>query len=193
MNQLKVHQETGLVMVFALLILLSLSILGVSAVSSSLIQSKMAGSMENRSLSFDAAESAIAGVMFESEDSLLLSDIALDDPLSDARSGNPIDLTAEDLSCFENANWTNRILTKNGLTKGSQHLVPGNYTDQPKVNSWSRTAFVREQPCVGSSNVIGGSNISCHIFMVKGCGQMQDAKYAVANTLSVSVFAPASQ
>ncbi len=180
-------------MVFALLILMSLTILGVSSVSSSLMQSKMATSMEKRSLSFDAAESAIAAVMFESEDEALLSNIALDDPLSAARGGNLLDLTVQELSCFEDVSWTNRVLTNAGLSVGTQHTSAGNYTDKPVVKSWSRAAFVREQPCVGSSNVIGGSNISCHIFIVRGCGQLDDSSYAVANSVNASVFAPATQ
>lgn len=57
-------KQRGLVMVFALLVLLSLTILGVSAVTSSLSQSKMAMSMQQTGLAFDAAEAAIAGVFF---------------------------------------------------------------------------------------------------------------------------------
>ena len=140
-------------MVFALLILMSLTILGVSSVSSSLMQSKMATSMEKRTISFDAAESAIAAVMFESEDEVLLTNVALDDPLSSARGGTQLDLTVQQMSCFEDVTWTNRVLTKAGLVSGTQHTNAGNYTDKPVVKSWSRAAFVREQPCVGSSNV----------------------------------------
>lgn len=186
------HKNSGMVMVFALLILMSLTILGVSSVSSSLIQSKMAMSMEKRSLAFDAAESAIAAVMFESEDETLIAS-AVNDPLTDARAGTQIILANQDLSCFEDEIWTNRILTNDGLNAGTQHTTAGDYTDTPVVESWSRTAFVKEQPCVGSSNVIGGSNISCHIFIVKGCGKLQHSNYAVANTLNASVFAPATQ
>jgi type IV pilus assembly protein PilX len=193
MNYQSKQKNSGMVMVFALLILMSLTILGVSSVSSSLMQSKMATSMEKRSLSFDAAESAIAAVMFESEDEALLSNIALDDPLSAARGGNLLDLTVQELSCFEDVSWTNRVLTNAGLSVGTQHTSAGNYTDKPVVKSWSRAAFVREQPCVGSSNVIGGSNISCHIFIVRGCGQLDDSSYAVANSVNASVFAPATQ
>jgi type IV pilus assembly protein PilX len=193
MNYQSKQKNSGMVMVFALLILMSLTILGVSSVSSSLMQSKMATSMEKRSLSFDAAESAIAAVMFESEDEALLSNIALDDPLSAARGGNLLDLTVQELSCFEDVSWTNRVLTNAGLSVGTQHTSAGNYTDKPVLKSWSRAAFVREQPCVGSSNVIGGSNISCHIFIVRGCGQLDDSSYAVANSVNASVFAPATQ
>jgi type IV pilus assembly protein PilX len=193
MNYTSIQKNSGMVMVFALLILMSLTILGVSSVSSSLMQSKMATSMEKRTISFDAAESAIAAVMFESEDEVLLTNVALDDPLSSARGGTQLDLTVQQMSCFEDVTWTNRVLTKAGLVSGTQHTNAGNYTDKPVVKSWSRAAFVREQPCVGSSNVIGGSNISCHIFIVRGCGQLDDSNYAVANSVNASVFAPATQ
>jgi type IV pilus assembly protein PilX len=187
------NRQTGMVMVFALLILMSLTILGVSSVSSSLMQNKMAVSMESRSLAFDAAESAIGGVMFESEDKELLSDDTLNDPLSDARAGNQFDPTVQDLSCFDNVNWTSRSLTSAGLSKKTRHTTPGNYRNKPEITSWSKTAFVREQSCVGSSNVIGGSNISCHVFIIRGCGQVKDSKYVVANSQTASVFAPATQ
>lgn len=193
MKQINVNKNAGMVMVFALLILMSLTILGVTSVSGSLMQSKMALSMERRSLAFDAAESAIAGVMFESEDKQILANPLKNDPLSDARGGNQINLTLQTLSCFDNNTWTNRTLTTNGLVKDNRHVAAGEYVASPAIDSWSRTAFLREQPCVGSSNVIGGSNISCHIFIVRGCGQLQDSNYVVANTLNASVFAPAAQ
>lgn len=186
-------KQQGLVLVFALLILLSLTILGVASVSSSLMQSKMATSMETSSVAFDAAEAAIAGVVFESEDEVLLTDPNLSDPLSDARQGNVLDPTVQTLSCFENATWTNRSVTQGGLTTGTNHNGIGNFDDRPVTDSWSRTAFVREQACRGSSNVIGGSNINCHVFIVRGCGQVNGKSFAVANSLTASVFAPASQ
>ncbi len=186
-------KQQGLVMVFALLVLLSLTILGVASVSSGLMQNKMATSMEKRLLAFDAAEAAIAGVVFESEDEVLLSDDTQLDPLSEARQGNQLDLTVTDLSCFNTTDWTNRAVTTSGLTTGSINNASGNYLSQPKVNSWSRTAYIQENACLGSSNVIGGSNIRCHIFMIKGCGQVEGSSYAVANSQVVSVFGPSSE
>lgn len=186
-------KQQGLVMVFALLVLLSLTILGVASVSSGLMQNKMADSMEQSSLAFDAAEAAIAGVVFESEDEVLLTDPNVSDPLSDARQGNVYDPTVQQLSCYENNNWTNRTITQAGLTTGANHNGIGQYDDRPPINSWSRTAFVREQACRGSSNVIGGSNINCHVFVVRGCGQVNGKSYVVANSLTAAVFAPASQ
>ena len=186
-------KQQGLVMVFALLVLLSLTILGVASVSSGLMQNKMADSMEQSSLAFDAAEAAIAGVVFESEDEVLLTDPNVSDPLSDARQGNVYDPTVQQLSCYENNNWTNRTITQAGLTTGANHTGAGQYDSRPPINSWSRTAFVREQACRGSSNVIGGSNINCHVFVVRGCGQVNGKSYVVANSLTAAVFAPASQ
>lgn len=184
-------RQQGLVMVFALLILTSLTILGVTSVSSSLLQNKMAFSMEKQSIAFDAAEAAIAGVVFESENTELLN-AALLDPLSAAIQGNQLDLQNQQLSCLDDANWVNRTVTEAGLSNGIQHTAAGSYSSNPGVTSWSRTAYVTQQACLGSSNVIGGSNVACQIFMIKGCGQLDGSSVVVANTLNASVFAPAS-
>lgn len=192
MNQC-INRQQGLALVIALLMLVSLTILGVTAVSSSLLQSKMAVSMQSQSLAFDAAEAAIAAVAFESEDDVLLAGAVLTDPISQARQGNTLNPTATDLSCYDNENWTNRILTEDGLTAGATHTAAGNYNENPAVDSWSRTAFVTEQACLGSSNVQGGGNISCHIFLIRGCGQREGSSYAVANTLTASTFAPSTE
>lgn len=185
-------KQQGLVLVFSLLVLMSLTILGVTSVSSALFQSKMASSMEHQSLAFDAAEAAISGVVFESEDTNILTTEALSDPLTEARQLNAINLNGQNLSCYDNANWVDRQVTEGGLTPGARQITAGNYNAAPEVSSWSKTAFVREQACLGSSNVIGGSNISCHVFLIRGCGQLSTSSYAVANTLTGAVFAPAS-
>lgn len=187
------NKHRGVALVVALLMLVSLTILGVTAVTSSLLQSKMAVSMESQNMAFDAAEAAIAGVAFESEDAVLLGEDVLTDPISQARQGTEFEPNTTDMSCFDSENWTNRILTEEGLTKGQNHTTTGNYKSTPAVESWSRTAFVTEQSCLGSSNVQGGGNISCHVFIIRGCGQLSGARYAVANTLMASTFAPATE
>ena len=185
--------QNGVVLIIALLMLVSLTVLGVSAVSSSLLQSRMAVSMESQSLAFDAAEAAIAAVAFESEDQVLLSNDVLTDPLSQARQGNQLNPQANNISCYDTDTWTGRTLTENGLSQGVNHTASGNYKSNPQVRSWSRTAFVTERACLGSSNVQGSGNISCHIFLIRGCGQMSGSSYTVANTLNASTFAPAAE
>jgi len=185
------NKQSGVVLVFALVVLLSITILGVSAVSSSVLQSKMASSLERKSVAFAAAESAIAGVVFESEDRNILQNPAVEDPLSEARQGTVLDLANDNLSCFDN-NRTRREVTSSGLNANVQHTTGGQFSAQGNVTSWSQTAFVREQPCQGSSNVISGSNLSCHVFVVRGCGQAEGSNYAVANELAASVLAPAA-
>ena len=186
-------KQQGLVMVFALLVLLSITVLGVSAVTSSLSQSKMAVSMQQSGLAFDAAEAAIAGVFFESEDETLLTDPTKSDPLSEARQGNIFDPQADTMSCFDEGQWTDRHMTEGGLSVGDRHITDGTYQSAASSKSWSRTAFIREQACRGSSNVIGGSNVNCHVFIIRGCGKVAGKSSVVANSLAASVFGPASQ
>ena len=175
-------KQQGLVMVFALLVLLSITVLGVSAVTSSLSQSKMAVSMQQSGLAFDAAEAAIAGVFFESEDETLLTDPNKTDPLSEARQGNVFDPEADSMSCFDDGEWTDRYMTEGGLAVGDRHVVDGTYQSEASSKS-----------CRGSSNVIGGSNVNCHVFIIRGCGKVAGKSSVVANSLAASVFGPASQ
>jgi type IV pilus assembly protein PilX len=184
-------KQKGLVLVFALLVLLSITILGVSSVSSSLLQTKMATSLERKSVAFDAAETALAGAVFESEDTTILDNPALTDPLSEARALPAIDLTVDDLSCFDN-NRVRREVTSAGMTFSTVHNAPAQFSSQGDVNSWSQSAFIRTQACRGSSNVVSGSNVQCHVFILRGCGQAQGSPYAVANTMTASIFAPAA-
>ena len=186
------YKQRGVVMIFALLVLLSVTLLAIASVSTSLIQIKMASAMEQQTVAFDAAESAIAGAMFESEDEHILLDSTLTDPLSEARLLNAIDLTSHALSCFADQGYVQRNLTQSGLQSGTRHSTSGSYDTQEQLRSWSRSAFVQEHACRGASSVIGGSNINCHIFIIRGCGQVQNSPFAIANSLSVAVLAPAS-
>ncbi len=187
------NKQQGLVMVFALLVLVSLTVLGIASVSSGLLQNKMAVSLQTQTLAFDAAEAAIAGVVFESEDSTVISDLVMIDPLTQARQNDALDMQNEALRCQDNESWINRRVTSAGLSIGAQHLEQGHYDTSPAIDSWSRTAYVREQACLGSSNVISGSHITCHVFVIKGCGHMEGSRSIVANSLTAAVLAPASQ
>lgn len=186
------NNQPGFAMVFALLALASLTILGVASVSSSMLQTKMAASLERKSAAFNAAEAALAGVIYESEDQMLLAQPLNIDPLSEARQVNPSGLANEEMSCFD-SNPVVRFVTSNGMTRGKMHITKGVFGAYPETNSWSKSAFVREQACRGSSQVIGGSNITCHVFLVRGCGQIVGSNYAIANTMLASVFAPTSK
>jgi len=185
--------QQGMVLVFALIMLLCVTLLGVAAVSSSLSQSKMASAVQAQGLTFDAAEAAIAGVVFEAEDQIILADVNLDDPLTAARQGVEFNPLTDTLECVNDTDWINRQLTSAGLKKGQQNTAAGNFHSQPNVASWSRTAFVREKPCRGSSNVIGSGGLRCHVFVVRGCGQIEGKRTITANSLTVAVFGPSSE
>ena len=168
-------KQRGLVMVFALLVLVSLTVLGIASVSSGLLQNKMAVSLQTQTLA------------------IVISDLVMVDPLTQARQAPALDIQNQTLRCQEDESWTNRRVTSAGLTSGAQHQGEGHYDTSPAIDSWSRTAYIREQACLGSSNVISGSHITCHVFIIKGCGQMQGSSSIVANSLTAAVLAPASQ
>ena len=179
-----------MVLVFALLVLMSTTLLGVSSVSSSLMQTKMASSSERKAVSFEAAEAAIAGVIFELLDDSILLKPVVGDPFSEAMKSGQLANKNESLSCFDHIG-IKRTMSSKGLTMGKRHTSLALYADNPPVNSWSRSIYSKESICSGSSHVIGKRNITCHSFIIRGCGQVLNNSYAVANTLTVTVFTSA--
>lgn len=185
-------RQHGVVLIFALLVLLSLTLMGLASVSSSMIQNKMANAMEHQLLAFNAAESALAATISQSADNVVLPDSSIIDPLSEASKIAAIDLSVDALSCFSDQGYVSRTLTQNGLQTEKHPIASGQYDRQSRLNSWSLSTFVQERTCPGSSSVMGSTNIHCHVFLIRGCGQIKDHQYAVANTLSVSVMTSAS-
>lgn len=176
--------QRGVVLIFALLVLLSLTLMGVASVSSSMIQHKMAYAMEQQLLAFNAAESALAATISQSA----VLDNSMIDPLSEAGKIEAIDLNVDALRCFSDQGYVSRTLTQNGLQTEKHHITNGQYDRQSRLNSWSLSAFVQARACRGSSSVMGSADIQCHVFLIRSCGQIKDNQYAVANTLSVSVM-----
>lgn len=184
----KAAMQRGVAMVFALLVLLSLTLMGLASVSSGLIQTKMASAMEQQSLAFEAAESAVSAVIFEAQERSGLIDRSFIDPISLARQSAAIDLSTTAISCFAEQGYVPSQLTQNGFKTVSLASDTGEDDSQARIYSWSRTAFVQEAACRGSSNVIGANTMLCQVFLIRGCGQVPNSPYAVANTLSVNVF-----
>ena len=188
-----IRQQCGIVMIFALLMLLCLTILGVASVSSSLLQTKMASSQEQQFLAFNAAEGALSEVLFEMEEQLELSTTSLLNPLLEARKISELVPSVTGLSCFVKDGFIQSNVTSAGPNFAERHTTLAQSDSQYRLTRWSRIAFVQEQTCRGSSNVIGANKISCHMFVVRGCGQLENSPFAVANSVTVSVFAPTSQ
>lgn len=188
-----IRQQCGIVMIFALLMLLCLTILGVASVSSSLLQTKMASSQEQQFLAFNAAEGALSEVLFEMEEQLELSTTSLLNPLLEARKISELVPSVTGLSCFVKDGFIQSNVTSAGPNFAERHTTLAQSHSQYRLTRWSRIAYVQEQTCRGSSNVIGANKISCHMFVVRGCGQLENSPFAVANSMTVSVFAPTSQ
>lgn len=176
----------------SLSVLVVLTILGITAVATGVLQQKMTSNFSQSALSFEAAEVALEGVIFESNDPLRYIDG--DDPLSEARMSAVIDRENDaPLSCNDSEVWIERTVTKDGLQAGQSHVGNESLFEEPETKAWSRTAFYRETACLGSSVVMGHAKVSCHNFMAQGCGQVAQGPIITANSMSLSVMAPGGE
>ncbi|MBX2847273.1 MAG: pilus assembly PilX N-terminal domain-containing protein [Acidiferrobacterales bacterium] len=188
--------QKGIALVIALVLLTSMTIVGVSSVSSGLMQTKMANNQNMVSMAFDAAEASVEGVVHEGGSGDLRQGQVLDgdgnpvyDSLTVARTegqvgvDNQIDLTNLP-TCDELANaiWSERRLTSAGLQDDQVHNNAGTLMDVPPINAWSKTGFVGlknlTDPTTGLVSSIvdtdGARNRTLlEVFVVKGCGHVE--------------------
>ena len=186
------HNQRGVVLGVSLLLLVVLTILGSFAVDKSTQQNIDAVTGMREALTFQAAESAIAGVLFEAEDPAVQSSATMLGPLAEARLMTVINPALTRMACNDNAFATRRV-TQSHLQSGQNHTGTGKFLAGPDITAWSRVAFVREQNCAGASAVIGGSNFSCHVFIVKGCALAANSPIVNTAEITASVIAPATQ
>lgn len=201
--------QKGIALVIALVLLTSMTIVGVSSVSSGLMQTKMATNQNMVSMAFDAAEASVEGVVHESGSGDLRTGQVLDgagdpvyDTLTQARTDgqvgvdNMIDLTNLP-TCDELANvlWSERTITSGGLQDDQVHDNTGTLMDVPPINAWSKSAFVGlknlTDPTSGLVSSIvdtdGSRNRTLlEVFIVKGCGHVEGSAVNAVSRVVVS-------
>lgn len=187
-----IKQQRGVVLGVSLLLLVVLTVIGSFALDKSTQQTVSSIRGMHDTLSFQAAESAISGVLFEAEDPNIQSSATLLGPLAEARQLPEIDPSIARMQCIDN-NFATRRITQNALQSGQNHTANGIFLNGPEISAWSRIAFVREQTCTGASAVIGGANFNCHVFIIKGCAHSTNHPLVSSAEITASVIAPASQ
>ncbi len=141
-------RQAGVVLVMALVMLAILTLIGVSAMSSSTLEMKVAGNMQQHTIAFQAAQSRLAFA-------------ASDDPgdPSDGVSANPIDFLLAIDTLAEPSTWP--VQTCNA----SDGCVDG--------DGWKATAEVKYLNCgkgLGSS-LESGKGFSYRIFEIVATGE----------------------
>jgi len=88
----------------------------------------------------------------------------------DARGAQQLDLTVR-VECFDTILGLTQCHSAR-LSKGSRHVATAIYVSQPVIDSWSKNSILRDNLVSVQAMFIGWPVIiSCHIFIVRGCGQ----------------------
>lgn len=201
--------QKGIALIISLVLLTSMTVVGVSSVSSGVMQTKMAANQNTLALAYDAADSAIEGIVHEASSSALrMGEVAdddgnlLSDVLTEARNSgqvganNQVDFS--DLpSCDQAAdgNWANRTVSAAGLQDDSIHDSTAAMATNPEIWSWSKSAFIGlknlTDPSTGMVSSIvdtdGTRNRTLfEVFVIKGCGHVSGSAVNASNTQVVS-------
>ena len=181
--QMNKKMQKGIALVIALVLLTSMTIVGVSSVSSGVMQTKMATNQNTLSMAFDDGDTLI-DVLTEARNSGQLT------------TDNRVDMatlpTCDDIA---NATWAERRVTSSGLQEDEIHNGTGALTPTPGVQAWSKAAFIGlknlTDPNSGMVSSIvdtdGARNRTIfEVFMIKGCGHVNGTVINAANTVVIS-------
>lgn len=206
---MKYRIQKGIALVISLVLLTSMTVVGVSSVSSGVMQTKMATNQNTVSLAFDAADAAIEGIVHESSSTNLragtMEDVngnQLFDVLTEARNSgqisddNTVDFntlpTCDDIA---NDDWAERAVTSTGLQDDTVMAGTEAMRANPEVWSWSKSAYVGLKNLTdGNSGLVSSivdtdgtrNRTILEVFVVKGCGHVSGSVVNAANTLVLS-------
>ena len=206
---MKKQLQKGIALVISLVLLISMTIVGVSAVSSGVMQTKMATNQNSLSVALDAADAAIEGLVHESSSMALRSGLVDDgagntllDVLTEARNAgqvsvnNEVDFSAVPTCDQSNlANWSERGVTSSGLADDSIHTMSAALGQHPETWAWSKSGFVGLKNLTDPESGMVSSIVDTdgvrnrtlfEVFAVKGCGHVTGTSVNAANTVVVS-------
>lgn len=198
-------KQKGIALIIALVLLTSMTVVGVSAISSGLMQTKMANNQNMLSMAFDAAEASIEGVIQEGSSLTLRDGVALGgdvDALTQARNDgqvgvdNQMDMNAMP-TCDEiaGADWSERTVNAAGLQEDQVHNGAGELMNVPPINAWSKTAFVGQSNITDPESGLVSSIVDTdgarnrtelEVFVVKGCGHVEGSAVNATNEAVLS-------
>jgi hypothetical protein len=156
-HQLNFHRQSGAALFVSLILLMALTIIGLSAANRSNLQERMASNLHIQNVAFNAAESAVGGFVV---DSFTGNKLDIDHVLYDLR----IDGTLSNV-CYDNT--------------GARHDCGGIYLDgdrDSKIVSQLKVDVVQDcnpRACGGFSlgNSASGS-IGCRVYEINGTGSV---------------------
>ena len=149
-------KQSGAVLFVSLILLLALTIIGLSAANRSNLQTRMASNMHVQNLTFNAAESAIGAFVVDSftGDKLTPGHILYDLRINGALAG----------VCYDSAGA--RVACAGVYLDGDRSSKLQAQLDATVLSDCNPTA------CGGFSLGLGGNRIGCRVFKVDGTGTL---------------------
>lgn len=127
----KLNHQQGAALIISLILLVVMTILGVSAITTTTMEEKMAGNVRNKHLSFQAAEAALR------TGELIAGNLPIDTDFDRTNGLYPRSQAGDtDFPIWEQASgitWQN-VTTLNGLIQNPQYIIE-KFSEAPRDNS----------------------------------------------------------
>ena len=171
----KINKETGATLVVSMVVLLVLTMFGTLVLTNTKMQQKLSTAHDILGMSFEAAESAIEGVISEQRD----PDVSLADKvLVKARGGTVFDPAITGSMDCDDTGWI----------RGAP-VAAGAFQTEASVDSWSQTAYMGEDL---SMRLGQSTDRVAQYFNVRGCGTIDGSQTVTVNEQRIYIYGASS-
>lgn len=169
------YKQSGSVLIISLIILVAMTLIGITAMRTTVLEEKMAGNMRNKEVAFQAAEATLRAAERYIQNNII-STVAFDNDGSDGLYNH------DDVRIWENINWTDV-----DSIQYSDFDSTYNVASPPRfvIQHLSTTGEADKVTLDNIGEGTGGGNVETFLITARGTGTTDNAVVYIQSTWGV--------
>jgi type IV pilus assembly protein PilX len=168
------HRQSGSALVISLIILVAMTLIGITAMRTTVLEEKMAGNMRNKEIAFQAAEATLRAAERYIQNNVI-STVAFDTDGSDGLYNH------DDVRIWENINWTDADSLEYSDFGSYNVATPPRFVIQHLSTTGDSDKVVLDNIGEGT----GGGNVETFLITARGTGTTNNAVVYIQSTWGI--------
>ena len=169
------YKQDGSVLIVSLIILVAMTLIGITAMRTTVLEEKMAGNMRNKEIAFQAAEATLRAAERYIQNNVI-STVSFDNDGSDGLYNN------DDVRIWENINWTDAdSLEYSDFDSSFNVASPPRFVVQHLSTTGDSNKVVVDNIGEGT----GGGNVETFLITARGTGTTDNAVVYIQSTWGI--------
>jgi len=169
------HGQSGSALIISLIILVAMTLIGITAMRTTVLEEKMAGNMRNKEIAFQAAEATLRAAERYIQNNVI-STVAFDTDGSDGLYNH------DDVRIWENISWTDADSLENSDFNSSYNVAtPPRFVIQHLSTTGDSDKVVLDNIGEGT----GGGNVETFLITARGTGTTDNAVVYIQSTWGI--------